>query len=91
MNRGAGTGLIAFGVVLVVTGAVLRFAVTVVATADFNVHTVGVILLAVGICSAIIGAVVFGSSSSRRSTTRETLQYSPGGRERVIEQHDVLP
>jgi hypothetical protein len=48
MNRGTGTGLIAFGVVLGVVGAVMAFAIT-VTTPGFNINTAGWILLVVGI------------------------------------------
>jgi hypothetical protein len=90
MSRSAGTGLIGLGIVMVVIGAVLRYAVT-VTTTGFNMNAVGVILLVVGICSVLIGAATFAAGSSRRATTRESIQYTPGGRERVVEQRDVLP
>ena len=48
MNRGAGTGLMAFGIVLVVVGAIMRFAVSAHAS-GFNIHKAGIILLFVGI------------------------------------------
>ncbi len=38
MNRAAGTGLMAFGLVLVVLGAILDFAVS-VTTTGFNINT----------------------------------------------------
>jgi hypothetical protein len=50
MNRGTGTGLIAFGVVLGVVGAIMAFAIT-VNTRGFNINTV------TGSCSS------WGSSS----------------------------
>jgi hypothetical protein len=90
MSRGTGTGLIGLGIVLVVIGAVLKFAVT-VTTTGFNINAVGVILLIVGICSVLIGGSIFAMGSNRRTTTRESVQYTPGGRERVVEQHDVMP
>ena len=90
MSRGAGTGLIGLGIVLVVIGAILKFAVT-VTTSGFNVHAVGVILLIVGICTVVIGGVIFALGTNRRTTTRESVQYTPGGSERVVEHHDVMP
>jgi hypothetical protein len=48
MNRGAGTGLIGLGIILTVVGAILDWAVT-VTTSGFNINSVGVILLVVGI------------------------------------------
>jgi uncharacterized membrane protein YidH (DUF202 family) len=90
MSRGTGTGLIGFGIVLVVIGAILKFAVT-VTTTGFNVNTIGVILLVVGICSVVIGGVMFAMSANRRTTTRESVQNTPSGSERVVERHDVMP
>ena len=48
MNRGSGAGLLGLGIVLVIVGAILEFAVTATAK-GFSVHTVGMILLAVGV------------------------------------------
>jgi membrane-bound ClpP family serine protease len=90
MSRGTGTGLIGLGLVLVVIGAILKFAVT-VTTTGFNINAVGVILLVVGICSVLIGGSIFAMGANRRTTTRESVQYTPGGRERVVEHHDVMP
>ncbi|HUB69458.1 MAG TPA: DUF6458 family protein [Acidimicrobiales bacterium] len=90
MYRGAGTGLIGLGLVLVVVGAVLSWAVT-VTTTGFNINTVGVILLVVGIISVIIGGAVFFAGSNRRAVSRESIQYTPSGRERVVEHQDVMP
>jgi membrane-bound ClpP family serine protease len=90
MSRGTGTGLIGLGIVLVVIGAILKFAVT-VTTTGFNVNAVGVILLVVGICSVVMGGTMFALSTNRRTTTRESVQYTPGGSERVVEHHDVMP
>jgi len=90
MSRGAGTGLIGFGIVLVVVGAVLKYAVT-VTTTGFNINAVGVILLVAGICGVVIGGAIFALGANRRTTTRESVQYTPGGSERVVEHHDVMP
>ena len=90
MSRGAGTGLIGLGIVLVVIGAVLKFAVT-VTTTGFNVNAVGVILLVVGICSVVIGGAIFAMSTNRHTTTRESVQRTPGGSERVVEHRNVTP
>jgi len=87
MNRGA--GLMGFGVVLVVVGAILEFAVTASAK-GFNVHTVGVILLLVGIVSFVVGLALMVSGGSRRSISREETRNTPGGQERTVEQRDTL-
>jgi uncharacterized membrane protein YidH (DUF202 family) len=89
MSRGAGTGLIALGIVLAAVGAVLDFAVS-VTTTGFNINTVGLILLIVGIVTAIIGIGVFAAGSSRRSYMREDVRQVPGGSERFVEQRDDL-
>ena len=38
----------------------------------------------------VIGGATFALGASRRSTTRESVQNTPGGSERVVEQHDVM-
>jgi uncharacterized membrane protein len=89
MNRGAGTGLIGFGIVLVIVGAILDFAVQ-VSTSGFNINTVGLILLIAGIVMTILGIAVFAMSSTRRSYTREETRNVPGGSERYTESRDDL-
>ena len=75
MSRGTGTGLIGFGIVLVVIGAVLKFAAT-VTTTGFNINAAVVILLVVGIIAVVIGGVfsvpvLIGTQQPwRASTTR---------------------
>ena len=87
MNRGS--GLLGFGVVLVVVGAILEFAVTASAK-GFNVHTVGVILLVVGAVSFVVGLALMVSGGSHRSITREATRNTPGGQERTVERKDNL-
>jgi beta-lactamase regulating signal transducer with metallopeptidase domain len=87
MYRGAGTGLIGLGIVMVVVGAILDYAVT-ATTSGLNINTVGVILLIVGICCVLIGGIVFGVGSFRQTTTRENVRVSPEGQERVFQQRD---
>src|SRR5437588_1514299 len=89
MNRGAGTGLMVLGVVLVVVGAILGFAVT-VETTGFNINTIGTILLITGIVSFVTGIGVFFASSSRRTSIREDVRNTPSGRERIYEERDNL-
>jgi hypothetical protein len=79
--EGTGTGLIGLGIVLVVVGAILDDAVT-ATTSVLNINTVGVILLIVGICCVVIGAIVFGVGSFRSTTLRENVRTSPDGHER---------
>lgn len=87
MNRGTGTGLIVFGVILGVVGAIMAFAIT-VDTHGFNINTAGWILLVVGVVVLLIGIAIFVTGSRRSSTTVETVQSTPTGQERVEERRD---
>jgi hypothetical protein len=87
MNRGTGTGLIVFGVLLGVVGAIMAFAVT-VHTRGFNINTAGWILLVVGIIVLVIGITILVTGSRRSSTTVENVQKTPTGQERVEERRD---
>jgi beta-lactamase regulating signal transducer with metallopeptidase domain len=87
MNRGA--GLMGFGVVLAVVGAILEFAVTASAK-GFNIHTIGVILLVVGIVSFVVGLALMISGGSRRSSVREEVHTTAGGQERTVDRRDTL-
>lgn len=86
-NRTTGGGLIGLAVVLVVIGAIMRFAVT-VTTSGFNVHKVGDILLLVGIILAIVSIALIAMSSRRRVTTRTDVRGTPMGEQRVEERQD---
>jgi hypothetical protein len=88
MNRGAGGGLIGLGIVLIVVGAILDWAVT-VTTTGFNINSVGLILLIAGIVSVLIGLAMFFMGNNRTAVSRESVNYTPGGRERIVEQRDV--
>ena len=74
-------------VVLVVVGAIMRFAVT-VTTSGFNIHKVGDILLVVGILLAILSLVLLIVGSRRRVTTRTDVRGTPVGEQRVQERED---
>jgi uncharacterized membrane protein len=87
MNRGAGTGLIGFGVVLGVIGAIMTFAVR-VHTSGFNVHDAGVILLIVGIIVLLLGVVIFAMGQRSSSTSVQNVQSTPTGQQRVEERSD---
>src|SRR4249919_1762891 len=86
-EHGNGTGLIVFGVVLGVVGAIMAFAIT-VHTHGFNIHTAGWILLVVGIIVLVIGIAIFVTGSRKSSTTIENVQSTPTGQERVEERRD---
>jgi hypothetical protein len=87
MNRGAGTGLMVFGIVLVVVGAIMRFAVSAHAS-GFNIHKAGVILLLVGIGVFVVSLLVLALGGRSRSTTRTDVQATPSGQERTEERND---
>jgi hypothetical protein len=64
-------------IVVVAIGAILRFATT-VHTTNFNIHTIGVILMIVGAVGFVVSLFFWGSwggfggsSRRRRSTYRE--------------------
>jgi protein-S-isoprenylcysteine O-methyltransferase Ste14 len=76
MNRGTGTGLIVFGVILGVVGAIMAFAIT-VHTHGFNINTAGWILLVVGVVVLVIGIAIFVTGSRRGSTTVENVHSTP--------------
>jgi uncharacterized membrane protein YidH (DUF202 family) len=87
MNRTSGMGLMAFGIVLVVVGAIMRFAVS-VKTSGFNIHTAGVILLLVGIGVFVISILVLVLGGRTRSTTRTDDRETPSGQERTEQRDD---
>jgi hypothetical protein len=74
-------------VVLVVVGAIMRFAVT-VTTSGFNIHKVGDILLVVGILLALLSVALLIMGSRRRVTTRTDVRGTPVGEQRVQERED---
>jgi hypothetical protein len=87
MNRTTGAGLMVFSIVLIIVGAIMDFAIT-VTTKGFNINTIGVILLIVGVITFLISLFVLFSSGSRRSTMHEDVRSVPGGQERTVEQRD---
>jgi hypothetical protein len=80
-------GLLVFGIVLGIVGAIMRFAVK-VHTTGFNIHMAGVILLVVGIAAALIGLVLLFAGSRSRSTMKESTQETPTGQVRTQERFD---
>ena len=76
-----------FGIVLVVVGAVMKFAITVHAH-GFNIHTAGVILLWVGIAIFVLSLLLLALGGRSRSTTRTDVRETPSGEERIEQQDD---
>jgi hypothetical protein len=90
MNRNTGAGLLGFGIVLVIVGAILEFAVTAQAK-GFSVNTVGMILLIVGIVAFLLGLAFMISGGSRRTTITQDVRNTPdGGQQRVLEERDSM-
>ena len=87
MNRGTGIGLMVLGIVLVVVGAIMRFAVS-AKTSGFDIHQAGVILLLVGIAVFVVSLVVFAVGGRSRSTTRTDVRETPSGEERTEQRDD---
>jgi len=88
MYRSSGVGLTVFGIVLVVVGAILRFA-TSVQTSGFNIHKIGDIFFVVGIVLVILSVVFIAMGNRSRTTTRTNVRAAPyGGQERVEERED---
>ncbi len=84
MKRGFGTGLMTFGVVTAVVGAIMRFAVS-VQTDGFNIHIAGMILLVVGVGMVVVGLIAMLLGGRTTSTRQETVQNTPGGQVRTSE------
>ena len=80
-------GLMVFGIVLVVVGAIMRYAVTAKAS-GFDVHQAGIILLLVGIGVFIISVLMLAFGGKSRSTTRTDVRETPAGQERTEQRDD---
>jgi uncharacterized membrane protein YhhN len=87
MTRGTGTGLLGFGIVLMIVGALMRYAVT-ATTEGFSIHTAGIILLFAGVAAFIIGATVLLFGSQRRSISQSSIEQTPTGAVRTDERVD---
>jgi len=84
MSRGTGSGLLGFGIVLMVVGALMRYAVT----ADpngFDIVTAGAILMIVGVVSTVIGLLLLFFGGRTSVTEREQMTQTPHGAERITE------
>jgi beta-lactamase regulating signal transducer with metallopeptidase domain len=86
-SRNAGGGLMGFAFVLIIVGAIMRFAIT-VTTSGFNIHKIGDILLIVGIILALLSLALLILGSRRRVTTRTDVRGTPAGEQRVQERED---
>ena len=77
---------IGVSIILIAVGAVLAFAVH-VTTSGFNVHTVGYILLVVGIVGALISLMFWSSWGGLGSRT--VVEEGPATRRRTIVEDEV--
>jgi len=84
MDRTTGIGLIVFGLILGVTGAIMWLAVN-VHTSGFDITTAGLIALWVGIVAFVTGVIFAAVGRRSRTTTRESAVDTPGHEERVQE------
>jgi hypothetical protein len=87
MNRNSGIGLTVFGVVLLIVGAIMRYAIT-ARTAGFNIHQAGVIMLLVGIGIIVLSLVILALGGRRRSTVRTDVRDTPSGHQRTEQRDD---
>lgn len=87
MNRGVGTGLMTFGAIIAVVGAIMRYAVQ-VHTNGFNIHVAGVILLMVGVGMILVGLAAMLLGGRSRTTYQESVQNTPGGQVRTSERDE---
>ena len=87
MNRTTGTGFIGFGLVLIVVGAVLRFAVT-ASTDGFDTEIAGLIAIWVGVVATMIGLLLVFVGGNRKSTLHERVEQTPTGSERIEERDE---
>jgi membrane associated rhomboid family serine protease len=87
MQRATGTGFLGVGLVLIVVGAILRFAVTANAK-GFDIETAGLIAIWAGIGALVIGLVLVLVGSRRRSTMRDDVVSTPTGSHRTQERDD---
>ena len=63
---------IGVSLILIAVGAILAFAIHVSTSSAFNLHTIGIILLVVGIIGALLSAMFWsswGGFGGRRETT----------------------
>jgi hypothetical protein len=81
---------LALGIVLVVVGAVMRFAVS-VHTKGFSIHTAGVILLWAGIGVVVLSLLILALGGRSRSTTRTDVRETPSGLQRTEQRDDWSP
>jgi hypothetical protein len=66
------------GLVLIAVGAILRFGISTVSTHGFSIHTIGDILILVGILGVVLWMVVWAPWGYRRRSVYRR-EVRPGG------------
>jgi hypothetical protein len=66
------------GLVLIAIGAILRFGISTVSTHGFSIHTIGDILILVGILGVVLWLAVWAPWGYRRRTVYRRRQVPPG-------------
>jgi hypothetical protein len=66
------------GLVLIAVGAILRFGISTVSTHGFSIHTIGDILILVGILGVVLWLVVWAPWGYRRRSVYRR-EVRPGG------------
>lgn len=84
------------GLILIAVGAILRFGISTVTTHGFGVHTIGDILMLVGILGVVLWLLVFAPwaprARSRRTVYREVPPVvAPPTRYREVPPEEVPP
>ncbi|MDP9341858.1 MAG: DUF6458 family protein [Actinomycetota bacterium] len=77
----------ALGIVLVVVGAIMRYAVT-ATTHGFDIHQAGIILLLVGIGVVVLSVLILALGGRSRSTTQTDVRETPAGQDRTEQRSD---
>lgn len=61
------------GIFLIAVGAILRFGVSTVSTHGFGIHTIGDILMVVGVLGVVLWLIVWAPWGTRSRSTRRTV------------------
>jgi len=77
----------ALGIVLVVVGAIMKFAVS-AKTSGFNINKAGLILLLVGIGVFVVSLLILVLGGRSRSTTRTDIRETPSGQQQTEQKDD---
>lgn len=87
--RNTGIGVLVFGVILTVVGAIMAFAVQ-VETEGFNMNKGGLILFWAGIATIVVSFIVMFVSGRSVSTSQSSIQQTPSGQVRTEERVNSL-